>query len=117
MDALLKGTTKLDFDHPRLQKKVNQKAFNIWSNAQPTRTRATKRKRSEFLSLRPKCEIAKQKARQEITKAYKDSLIESPSSVKKPKIVRFEIQKTDTTTQEELEVVDDSPSLRLTIIE
>ena len=29
MDVLLKGITELDFDHPPLQKKVNQRAFNI----------------------------------------------------------------------------------------
>ena len=44
IDVLFKGITKLDFDHPRLQKKVNQRAFNNWSNAQLTITRETKRK-------------------------------------------------------------------------
>jgi hypothetical protein len=29
MDVLLKGITKLEFDHPWLQKKVNQRAFSI----------------------------------------------------------------------------------------
>lgn len=43
MDVLLKGIGELDFDHPRLQKKVYQRAFNIYSNSQPTRTQATKR--------------------------------------------------------------------------
>jgi hypothetical protein len=33
MDVLLKGITKLNFNHPQLKKKVNQRAFNIWSNA------------------------------------------------------------------------------------
>ena len=64
MDVLLKGIVKLDFEHPRLQKKVNQRAFSIWSNAQSTRTRATKRKRSEFLSLGPECEATKEQDRQ-----------------------------------------------------
>lgn len=59
-DALLKGIVELDFDHPRLQKKVNQRAFIIWSNAQPTKKRGTKRKRFEFLSLRPKREADKE---------------------------------------------------------
>ena len=60
MDSLLKGIVELDFEHPRLQKKINQRAFNIWSNAQPTRTRETQRKISEFLSLGLECESAKE---------------------------------------------------------
>lgn len=36
IDVLLKGPTELDFDHPRIQKKVLQRAFRIWSNSQPT---------------------------------------------------------------------------------
>ena len=116
MDILLKGIAKLDFDHPRLQKKVNQRAFNIWSNAQLTKTRETKRKRSEFLSLKPECEVAKEQARQEVTKSYKDLLMESSTSRKKPKTAQFDIPNTDTTTQVEPEVVDDSPPLNPTII-
>ena len=111
MDVLLKGITELEFEHPQLQKKINQRAFSIWSNAQPTRTRETKRKRSKFLSLRPECEATKEQDRQEITKAYKDSLMESSSSGKKPKSVRFDLAKTDRNTQEELELVDDSHPL------
>ena len=33
MNVLLKGLEDLDFDHPRIQKKVLQRAFQIWSNA------------------------------------------------------------------------------------
>lgn len=63
MDVLLKGIAELDFDHPRLQKKVNQRAFNIWSNPQLKKTRASKRKRSKFLSVGLECEEAKEQAR------------------------------------------------------
>ena len=51
MDVLLKSIIELNFEHPQLEKKINQRAFSIWSNSQLTRTKATKRKRSEFLSL------------------------------------------------------------------
>ena len=60
MYVLLKGITEIDFEHPRLQKKIIQRAFNIWLNSQPTKTRATKRKRYEFLSLGLECEAAKE---------------------------------------------------------
>ena len=32
MNVLLKGLEELNFDHPRIQKKVLQQAFKIWSN-------------------------------------------------------------------------------------
>ena len=51
IDVLFKGLAELDFDHPRIQKKVLQRAFRIWSNVQPTQKRATKRKRSELPTL------------------------------------------------------------------
>ena len=60
MDVLLKGITELNFDHLRLQQKINHREFNIWLKAQLTKTRATKRKRYEFLSLRPECEATKE---------------------------------------------------------
>ena len=33
MNVLLKGLEELNLDHPRIQKKVFQRAFKIWSNA------------------------------------------------------------------------------------
>ena len=56
MDFLFKGIFEIDFEHPRLKKKIIQREFSIWSNSQPTRIRATKRKRCEFLSLISECE-------------------------------------------------------------
>ncbi|CAF4410443.1 unnamed protein product, partial [Adineta steineri] len=50
-------------------------------------------------------------------KAYKDLLTESSSTMKKPKTAQFDIPKTDTTTQEQLDVVDDSPLMSSMIIE
>ena len=116
MDVLLKGIAELEFDHPQLEEKVNQREFSIWLNTQLNRTRETKRKRYEFLSLGPKCEAAKEQDRQEIMKSYKDSLMESSSSMKNPKTVQFDIPNTDIATQEEPKVVDDSPPLIPTII-
>ena len=55
--------------------------------------------------------------RQEITKAYKDSLMESSSSGKKLKRVRFNLPKNDTNSQEEPKVVKDSPPSSPKIIE
>ena len=58
MDVLIKGIVKIDFENPRLKKKVLQRAFGIWLNFQSTRTRAMKRKRSEFSSLSLEFEAA-----------------------------------------------------------
>lgn len=67
IDILLKGITELDFEHPCIQKKILQRSFNIWSNSQPTRTRATKRKIYEFSSLSAKCEAAIEQDHREIS--------------------------------------------------
>ena len=50
-------------------------------------------------------------------KFYKDSLMESSSSGKKPKTVQFNIPNIDSDTQEEPEVVDDSPPPNRMMIE
>lgn len=76
------------------------------------RTQVTKRKWSKFLFLRIECESTKEKDRQEIMKAYKESLTKSSSMLKKPKTIRFDISKPDTTTKEDPEVIDDSPSIK-----
>lgn len=44
-------------------------------------------------------------------KDYKDSMEESSSKKKKPKTVRFDTPKPNMTTQEDLEVIDDSPPI------
>lgn len=63
MNALLKGLKELNFNHPRIQKKVLQRAFKIWSNAQLTQMWETKRKRSELPASEPEGEIAIKQAR------------------------------------------------------
>ena len=58
MNILLKGLEELNFDHPRIKKKVMQRAFQIWSNAQPMQIRAKKRKRSDLPTSGPDREVA-----------------------------------------------------------
>ena len=48
VNTLLKRLEELNFDHPRIKKKVLQRAFQIWSDVQPTQTRAKKRKRLDL---------------------------------------------------------------------
>ena len=62
IDVLLKGLVEHDFEHPRIQKKVLQRAFRIWSNTQLTQTRVTKRKIYELPALGPKGKAAIEQA-------------------------------------------------------
>lgn len=48
MNVPLKGLEELNFDHPQIKKKVLQSSYKSWPNAQPTQTRAMKRKRLEL---------------------------------------------------------------------
>ena len=84
MNALLKGLEQLDFDHPRIQKKVLQRAFKIRLNAQPTQTWAMKRKRSELLTSGLKGEVVIKQAQQEILDAFREAMEETTSLSKKP---------------------------------
>ena len=87
INIFLKGLVELDFEHPRIQKKVLQRAFRIWSNAQSTQTRETKRKRSELPTLGPEGKAAIKQAWQEISQAYKEEMKEATSLAKKPKTI------------------------------
>ena len=73
MNVLLKGLEKLNFDHPRIKKKVLQRAFQIWSDAQPMQTREKKRKRSDLPTYGLDREAAIKQARQEISDAFREA--------------------------------------------
>ena len=77
MNVLLKGLEELDFNHPHLQKKILQRAFKIWSNAQLTQTRTMKRKRSELPTFGPEGEVAIKQAQQEILEAFREAMAET----------------------------------------
>lgn len=111
MNVLLKGLEELDFDHPIIQKKVLQQTFQIWSDAQPTQTRAKKRKRSDLPTSGPEREATIQQARQEISDAFREATQATTSSSKKSKNVRFDILKPSKTSLQEPKVIDDSPDV------
>lgn len=117
INVLLKGLAELNFKHPHIQKKVLQRDFRIWSNSQPTQTRVTKRKSSKLPALGPEGKASIEQAWQEISQAYKEATIEATSSSKKTKTVRFEIPKPIVTSQEEQEVIYNSPNVSPTTIE
>ena len=117
MNVLLKGLEDLDFDHPRIQKKLLQQAFKIWSDAQPTQTMETKRKRVDFLTSGPKGEATIKQDRREISNAFREAMETTISSSKKLKIVQFDTPKPSCTSSQEPEVIDNSPNVSLTPIE
>ena len=111
---LLKGLEELNFDHPRIIKKVLQQAFQIWSDAQPTQTREKKRKRSDLPTSGPDREAAIKQAQEEISDAFREATQATTSSSKKLKSIHFDIPKPSGTTLEEPEVIDDSPEVSST---
>ena len=117
INVLLKGLEEVDFNHPCVHKKVLERAFKIWSNAQPTQTRAAKRKRSKLPTVGPKGEAAIKQAQQEILQAYREPMTETTSSRKKPKIVCFDISKPSVTNMEEPEFIEDSSNVSPTTVE
>jgi hypothetical protein len=117
IDILLNLILELNFEHPRIQKKITPKILQHMVELSPTWTRDTNRKRYEFSSLGVEFEAAIEQAYQEISQAYKDAMAKYTSSSKKTKTIQFDIPKPDVTSQEEQEVIDDSPDVIPTTIE